>query len=310
MYASNRKMRRHALAGRLLGAAADRLAALSRTHVAASLDREIRDYAFPLLTDGRGLSFPITDRQSLNHFLVYGPKSAGRSRLLLDIAEARIQRGSGLLHVSTRNEAMDAVIQERVDGWSDVGQVAVVSYTGTEQHENLATIDKVFDDRWHVFVRLPDPTKAPKAAEVAEALFCADLMRMSRRVGEESILGHWRRQYNNGYHIFTHAPTPIVFDDASGYVGGLTGMQAVMLKGLGFSIVHGLESDATFGAHDPTKAADVLAHAMTRVVMGDEITVTCARTRMPRLGPDFFKATAAVRDRGSQPQAAALDPPV
>jgi hypothetical protein len=177
-------MRRHALAGRILGAAADRLEALSRAHLAASLDSEIRDYAFPLLTDGRGLSFPITDRQSLNHFLVYGPKSAGRSRLLLDIAEARIQRGSGLLHVSTRTDAMDALILERVGSWSDAGQIAVVWYTGIDQPENRAMIDRVFDDRWRVFVRLPDPTRNPKVAEAAEALFCADLMRMSRRVGE------------------------------------------------------------------------------------------------------------------------------
>jgi hypothetical protein len=306
MYGTTRKLRRHALVGRILGAAADRLAALSRAHIGASLDREIRDHAFPLLTDSRGLSFPITDRQSLNHFLVYGPKSAARSRLLLDIAEARIQRGSGLLHVSTQNEAMDAVIQERVEGWSDIQQVAVTAYTGIGSLENLATIDKVFDDRWRVFVRLPDPTRDPEAAAAAEVDFCADLMRMSQRVGEERILGHWRRQYNNGWSTFTHAPTPIVFDDASRFVGGLGCLHAAMLKGLGFSVVHGLESDETFGAHDPEKAAPILANAMTKVMMGDEIEVICGHTRMPRLGPDFFQASAAVRDRLSQPQAPAL----
>lgn len=308
MYGTTRKLRRHALAGRILGAAADRLAALSRAHIGASLDREIRDHAFPLLTDSRGLSFPITDRQSLNHFLVYGPKSAARSRLLLDIAEARIQRGSGLLHVSTQNEAMDAVIQERVEGWSDIGQVAVSAYTGIGSSENLATIDKVFDDRWRVFVRLPDPTRDPEAAAAAEVDFCADLMRMSQRVGEERILGHWRSQYNNGWSTFTYAPTPIVFDDASRFVGGLGFLHAAMLKGLGFSVVHGLESDETFGAHDPEKAANVLANAMTKIVMGDLIEVTCGRTRMPRLDPDFFEASAAVRDRRSQPRTTALAP--
>jgi hypothetical protein len=78
-------------------------------------------------------------------------------------------------------------------------------------------------------------------------------------------------------------------------------MQAAMLKGLGFSIIHGLASDATFGAHDPKTAAELLANTMTKVVMGDEIEVTCGRTRMPRLGPDFFRTTAVVRERRGPP---------
>lgn len=271
---------------------------MSKRPVEPVLDREVLDYAFPMLTDDRELSFPITDRQSLNHFLVYGPKSAARSSLLFDIAEARVRRGSGLLHVSTQGAGMVSLIQDRTRGWSNLGQVASMTYSGHGDDAGGSILDRVFDERWILFVQLPDPSVEPVAAEVAEARFCADLMRMSERVGAEGILGHWRREYNGGNRIFTHAPTPIVFDDASRFVGGLSGMQAAMLKALGFSIVHGLEDDAAFGAHDPKAAKDVLANAMTKVAMGDELTVTCGRTRMPRLGPDFFQATAAIRNRG------------
>lgn len=271
-----------------------------------ALDVEVRNYAFPLLTDDRELSFPITDRQSLNHFLVYGPKSAARSSLLLDIAEARVRRGSGLLHVSSRNDGMDALIQERTRNWSGLGQIAATTYSGGGDATDCWMLDRVFDERWITFVRLPDPALDPDSAKAAEVQFCMDLMKMCQRVGLESILGHWRREYNGGNRIFTHAPTPIVFDDASRYLDGLKGIQAAMLKCLGFSIIHGLESDAMFGARAPEKAAPILANAMTKVVMGDEIEVTCGGARMPRLGPDFFQATASVRDRLSQPQAKAL----
>jgi hypothetical protein len=306
MYEPDRKMLRHALAGRLLGAAARRLEGLSLAHIGASLDREVRDNAFPLLTDDRGLSFPITDRQALNHFLVYGPKSAARSRLLLDIAEARVRRGSGLLHVSTGNGSMEAEIEERARIWCDFGQITWASYSGEDSDVCRQVLDKVFHNRWIGFVRLPDPARNPEAATRAEARFCADLMRMSKRVGEEGILDHWRREYNGGRRVLSHAPTPIVFDDASRYVGRLSDLQAAMLKGLGFSIVHGLEDDVAFGAHDPKAAADVLANAMTKVVMGDELTVACGGTRMPRLGPDFFKRTAEVRDRQSRSRTPSL----
>ncbi len=297
MLVSDRKMRRHALAGRLLGAAARRFEGLSLAHVGASLDSEIRDYAFPMLADDRGLSFPITDRQALNHLLVYGPKSTARSRLLLDIADARIRRGSGLLHVSTGNGSMEAEIEDRARTWDGFGQITWASYSGEDNDVCRQVLEKVFHNRWIGFVRLPDPARDPKAATRAEARFCADLLRISKRVGEEGILGHWRREYNGGRRVFTHAPTPIVFDDASRYLGGLSGMQAAMLKGLGFSVVHGLEDDVAFGAHDPKAAADVLANAMTKVVMGNELTVTCGGIRMPRLAPDFFKTTSAVRER-------------
>lgn len=266
------------------------------------LDDEVCSYAFPLLTDDGDLSFPITDRQSLNHFLVYGPKSAARSRLLLDIAEARVRRGSGLLHVSTQDDGMARMIEERTRGWAGLGQVAATIYSGNGEATYSRTLDRVFNERWIVFVLLPDPASDPEAAEAAEAQFCMDLTRMSRRIGDGSIAGHWRREYNGGNRIFTHAPTPIVFDDASRYVGGLNGVQAAMLKGLGFSIVHGLEDVVAFGAHDPKAAADVLANAMTKVVMGDEITVTCGRTQMPRLGSAFFQATAEIREQQSRPR--------
>ena len=313
MYATTPRMRRHAFAGRILGAAADRLAALSRAHVGASLDREIRDHAFPLLTDSHGLSFPITDRQSLNHFLVYGPKSAARSRLLLDIAESKIKRGSGLIHVSTHDGAMTSEIQERTRSWPAFRQDAVVVYSGDDRLENRSMLGKVFDDCWRVFVRLPDPVQDAAAARAAAEFFCADLREIGNMVGQESTAGHWRRWYNLGAPSFQgapsslvqHAPTPIVFDDASWFVGGLgdrCGLLAAQLKAMGFSIVHGLESDAAFGTHDKDAAARVLANAMTSVMMGDEIEVVCGRTRMPRLGPDFFQAAAANRDRRGRPR--------
>lgn len=42
------------------------------------------------------------------------------------------------------------------------------------------------------------------------------------------------------------------------------------------------------------------AYAMTSVVMGDEIEVTWNRTPLPRLGPDFFVSTEAVRKHRSR----------
>lgn len=264
-----------------------------------SLNQEVRDYAFPLLTDSCERSFPITDRQALNHFLVYGPKSAARSSLLFDIAEANVRRGSGLLHVSTMNDDIQTEIHGRTPAWSGFGQIAAATYSGTDNNTSGSLLDKVFDDRWILFIRLPDPAKDPEAAIKAEARFCADLMNLSKRIGEDCILGHWRRQYNGGARIFTHAPTPIVFDDASRYVGGLSGMQAAMFKGLGFSAIYGVEDDAAFGANDPKAAADVLRNAMTKVVMGDSIAVTCGLTPMPRLGAEFFRRTASVRDQRS-----------
>lgn len=306
MYEPDRKMLRHALAGRLLGAAARRLEGLSLAHIGASLCREVRDNAFPLLTDDRGLSFPITDRQALNHFLVYGPKTAARSRLLLDIADARVRRGSGLLHVSTADDAMDAEIQERMRSWSDAGSMAVITYTGLDDISHRSMFEKVFEERWIVFVRLPAPDADPEVAHAAAKRFWTDLQEMADRISFKSNYHHWRGGFLPGIKAFTHVPTPIVFDDVSWFIEGVRSMQASQLKALGFSIVHGLESDTTFGTQHPIKAAYVLMNAMTKVVMGDELTVTCGRTRMPRLGPDFFRKTAEIRDRQSRSRTPSL----
>lgn len=302
MYEPDRKMRRHALVGRLLGTAARRLEGMSRAHVGASLDRETRAYAFPLLTDERGLSFPVTDRQSLNHFVVHGPKSSARSRLLLDIADAKVRRGSGLIHVSAHGGAWDAEIEERTHRWSGFGRVATAIYdpgifSSHIDDTVMSMLEKVFDERWIVFVRLPDPAKQPMEAELAEARLCEDLSRICARLGKESILGHWRHQYNGGNRIFRHAPTPIVHDDASRYAVRLNGMQASMSKALGFSIVHCVDSEAAAGTQYQLNTNDVRTHAMTNVVMGERIELIHARIPMPRLGPDFFRTTAEVRGR-------------
>lgn len=173
-------------------------------------------------------------------------------------------------------------------------------YSGHTNETVMRMLEKVFDERWIVFVRLPDPAKQPLEAELSEARLCEDLSRICARLGKESIYGHWRHQYNGGNRVFTHAPTPIVHDDASRYAVRLNGMQAAMSKALGFSIVHCVDGDAAAGPHYHLNTNDVRTHAMTNVVMGERVELIHARVPMPRLGPDFFRTTAEVRGRQSR----------